>query len=342
MTCPSAKLTLMPTSNQAEEASRQVLADLERFIEEAVTRNGSEVTAVKPSHRVKFHWPPHPVSYEYHVLASDWTGRATFEAYNETFEVTVANTPYGCFGRCEAIWHEARGDTVELMLINLRRSSEPLFQRQLAINACLGKPGRFTGHIRDLSPSELVQLLYCQDRDVANEARTEIDTHGKQLIFTPALIGILQDRRHPYRRSAQWCVLDLFEDLPSICRDEAQQEAAVQAMRDLIWDAEDDYARTIYKAGVVLGGHLPHKHGGPVLLECLNAPSKIGRRSAIHGLFHVVEWLPELRQAVVLALREVAEEDPEPQLREFARLMANDIEANGFDHIPEPTFADEG
>lgn len=331
----------MPASNQVEEASRQVLADLEKFIDEAVAANGGSTAAVKPNHRVKFHWPPHPISYEYHVLTSDWKGNATFEAHGEVFEVQVANTSYGTFGRCEVIWHEDRGDTLELMLVNLRRSSEPLFQRQLSVNRCLGKDGRFRGHVRDLSPSELIRLLYCDDRDVANEARTEIETHASQRIFAPALIAILQDRRHPNRRSAQWCVLDLFEDLPSFCPGEAQQEEAVQAMRDLIWDAEDDYARTIYKAGVVLGGHLPHKHGGPVLLECLNAPSKIGRRSAIHGLFHVVEWLPDLRQAVVLALREVAEDDPEPILREFARLMARDIEARDFDHIPEPTFPDE-
>lgn len=328
-------------SNQVEEAARQVVEDLHSFIERTIALNGGKTTAVKPNHRIKFHWPPHPISYEYHVLASDWTGAASFEAHGEKFDVVVAQTPYGTFGRCEAIWHEDRGDNLELMLKNLQRSAEPLFQRQIKINQTLGQEGRFVGHIRDLSPSELITLLYCEDRDVANEARTEIETHASQRVFTPALIAILQDRKHPYRRSAQWCVLDLFEDLPSICRDEKEQELAVQAMRDLIWDAEDDYARTIYKAGVVLGGHLPHKHGGPVLLECLAAPSKVGRRSAIHGLFHVVEWQPELRTGIVLALREAAQDDPEPQLREFARLMARDIEAGEFDHIPEPVFPEE-
>src|SRR5262249_30763102 len=160
----------------------------------------------------------------------------------------------------------------ELMLSQLAKAAEPLFQRQICINECRGLEGRFKGHIRDLNPSDLIKLLYCTDRDVANDAHTEIDTHASQRIFTPALVAILNDRRHPYRRSAQWCVLDLFEDLPSFCRHEDEEEAAIQAMRDLIWDAEDDYARTIYKAGVVLGGHLPHKHGGPILLECLNAP----------------------------------------------------------------------
>jgi hypothetical protein len=116
---------------------------------------------------------------------------------------------------------------------------------------------------------------------------------------------------------------------------------AVQAMKELIWSAEDDYARTIYKAGVVLGGHIPHKHGGPTLLECLNAPSKIGRRSAIHGLFHVVEWLPSMREQVVEALRRHAESEPDSALREFSTLMARDIAAGAYDHIPEPVFAGE-
>lgn len=331
----------MPPTSQVDDTALQILRDLESFIDESVAKNGGDTTAVRPNHRIKFRWPPHPISYEYHVLTSDWSGQAQFSAHGETFDVVVAITPYGVFGRCEDIWHEDRGDTLELMLLRLRESSEPLFQRQLAINDCRGKPGRFTGHFRDLPPGDLVKLLYCRDRDVANEARTEIETHASQRIFTPALVAILNDRRHPYRRSAQWCVLDLFEDLPSFCRDEDEEHAAVQAMRDLIWDAEDDYARTIYKAGVVLGGHLPHKHGGPILLECLNAPSKIGRRSAIHGLFHVVEWLPDLKTGVLLALREVAEDDPEPILRDFARQMALDIEAGGIDHHPEPIFPEE-
>jgi hypothetical protein len=112
-------------------------------------------------------------------------------------------------------------------------------------------------------------------------------------------------------------------------------------MRDLIWDAEDDYARTIYKAGVVLGGHIPHAFGGPTLLECLHAPSKIGRRSAIHGLFHVVEWIPEMREQVVQALNTLSIQDPEPALREFAALLAQDIANGTYDHIEEPIFEDE-
>src|SRR5688572_4006114 len=190
-----------------DEAALQILKDLEEFIDDAVARNGGDTRAVRPNHRIKFHWPPHPISYEYHVLASDWSGEAE-------------------------------------MLQNLRHSSEPLFKRQLCVNECLNRPGRFTGHIRDLSPSDIVKLLYCRDRDIANEARTEIETHASQRVFTPALVQILNDRRHPYRRSAQWCVLDLFEDLPSFCRHEDEEEAAIEAMRDLIWDAEDDYART--------------------------------------------------------------------------------------------------
>jgi hypothetical protein len=318
-----------------------LVESLSAFISREVARNGGSTVARKPAHRVKFHWPPHPVSYSFHVLASDWSGKASFDAHGETFEVETAATPYGIFGRCNAIWLEARGDTPEDMLKEMVRTAEPLFERQLLTCRCLEQTGRFSGHIRDLGPEDLLKLLYCENRDIANDARIEIETHQSSHQFTPALITILKDDRHPNRRSAQWCVLDLFEDLPSFCRTEQEELDAVQAMKELIWNAEDDYARTIYKAGVVLGGHIPHKHGGPTLLECLKAPSKIGRRSAIHGLFHVVEWMPSMRDEVVAALLHEAESEPVPQLKEFARLMARDIAHADYDHIPEPIFPEE-
>lgn len=326
-----------PISAPAENLVR----DLRAAIDRAVHENGGDTTARRPAHRIKFHWPPHPVSYSFHVLASDWTGRASFEAHGETFEVRVAKTPYGVFGRCEEIWHEERGDDEVEMLQALRATSEPLFQRQIAINQALGHEGRFTGHISDLSPLELLLLLYCEDRDVADEAHTVIDTQSSDRTYFPALLEILRDRRHPNRRSAQWCVLDLFEDLRTFCDGEAQELDAVEAIRSLIWDAGDDYARTIYKAGVVLGGHLPYGHGSAVLLQCLKAPSPIGRRAAIHGLFHVVEWVPDMKDQVVQALRKSAQEDPDALLRDYAKGMAADIEADETDHVPDPIFAFE-
>lgn len=324
----------------AGEAAKLVEA-LDAFITREVERNGGSTAARKPPHRVKFEWPPHPISYNYHLLASDWSGAATFEAYGETFQVEVATTPYGVFGRSNAIWLEARGDTREEMLEEMERAAEPLFQRQFLINRTLEEEGRFSGHIRDLNPEQLLKLLYCWDRDIASDARTEIETHAQGRQFTPALISILRDDRHPNRRSAQWSVLDLFEDLPSFAQTAEEEHDAVDAMKSLIWNAEDDYARTIYKAGVVLGGHIPHKLGGPTLLACLHAPSKIGRRSAIHGLFHVVEWLPSMRDEVVEALQRHAEVEPIPELKEFARLMSRDIAHGDYDHIPEPTFPEE-
>lgn len=328
--------TLEPTLT-AEETVRELRA----FIERAVAASGGSTAALKPAHRVKFHWPPHPVSYEFHVLASDWTGSTSFEAHGETFEVKVAKTPFGIFGRCEAIWHEERGETEEEMLTRLRESSEPLFQRQLAINRTLEQGGRFVGHLRELPSLDLLKLLYCEDRDVANEAHTAIETLASNHLFLPALVAILADRRHPNRRSAQWCVLDLFEDLPSFCETREEELAAVQAMKGLIWDAEDDYARTVYKAGVVLGGHIPHAHGGPTLIECLKAPSRIGRRSAMHGLYHVVEWVPEMEERVIAALEDSAKNDPDPVLRQYAHDMAGDIVRADNDHVPDPVFPEE-
>ena len=77
------------------------------------------------------------------------------------------------------------------------------------------------------------------------------------------------------------------------------------------------------------------------MVECLKAPSKIGRRSAIHGLFHVVEWLPDMRDEVLQRLREVAATDSEPLLREYAGGIADDIEEDRMEHVQEPVFPGE-
>ena len=321
--------------------SQDLLTSLRAVIDRAVEAAGGNTTPVKPAHRVKFSWPPHPISYEYHVPTTEWRGKASFTAYGETFEVVTARTPYGVFGRCEAIWHEDRGDTEELMLQNLRISSEPLFARQRLINSALGLEGRFRGHISGLPEESLLALLYCVDRDVSYEAMCQIEAHASNPIFFPALVEVLRDRRHPNRRAAQWCVLDLFEDLPAFAHSEAEAQIAVDSIKELIWDADDDFARAIFKAGVVLGGHVPSPFGANALLECLRAPSRIGRRSAIHGLFHVVEWVPESRDAIVAALRAVAENDPEKLLSAFAAHMADDIAHDNTDHVEEPMFPDE-
>jgi hypothetical protein len=318
----------------------QIVESLRRFVDAAVQAAGGSTKALKPGHRVPFRWPPEAISYKFHVLASDWTGTASYMAHGEEFPVRTAFTEHGYFGRCDKLWHEARGATLEGMLKSLAEIAEPLLKRQLEIAKTVGAKQRYAGYVRDLAPEDLVKLLYCEDRDIANEARVEIEKHASLSIFGPALIEIVRDTRHPYRRSAQWCVLDIFEDLPSVCKTLEEQQDAIDAMRDLIWSAEDDYARTVYKAGVVLGGHLPDEHGGPVLTECLSAPSKVGRRSAIHGLYHVVEWHPALTGQVVDSLREVAKADSEPILREYAAAMANDIEGSR-EHVPEPVFPDE-
>ena len=314
---------------------------LNEWVARVVAANGGDVRAVKPGDRVKFRWPPHAVSYSFHVGPTDWRHETCFDAYGETYPVSVARTAHGVFGRCADLWLEARGESDEEMLANLREAAEPLFLRQLAIAGTLELPGRFLGRIRDLDPVGQIKLLFSGDRDVAYEAKTAVETRASRYPFMPLLLFVLRDRCHPNRRSAQWCVLDLFEDLPSFCQSHADELAAIAAIKELIWDAEDDFARTIYKAGVVLGGHLPYDFGGPVLLECLHAPSKIGRRSAVHGLFHVVEWVPEMRDRVASALRKQAEDDSEPLLQAFAQQMSIDIASGNLEHVIEPVFPDE-
>ena len=331
----------MTLVNEKGPTSEQLVQELRDYIEWSVQKNGGSTKANKPGHRLPFHWPPHPVSYSFHVLASDWNSKAEFEADGDVYEVEVARTPYGVFGRSPALWHESRGETLPEMLANIKDAAEPLFRRQRSTAECLGQDKRFEGHIAELGALDTLKLLYCKDRDVANDARIQIETRASLHIFGPALIEILADRRHPDRRTAQWCVLDLFEDITSYFPTEQERKPALDAMRGLLWDAEDDYARTVYKAGVVLGGHLPESGGADVLLECLHAPSRIGRRSAIHGLFHVVEWFPESLRKVLPELDKVAQSDPEPLLREYAEHMAADIRQGNSDHVTEPIFEGE-
>lgn len=318
----------------------EVRDELSAYVAREVARFGT-TESIRPAHRVKFFWPPHPVSYSYHVLTSDWTGGASFEANGETFLVRVARTPYGVFGRCDAIWHEERGETEEEMLSRLRESAEPLFRRQLLIAKTLEREGRFTGEIGALEALDWLKLLYCPDRDVANEAHWLIERARNRADLLPALLFILEDRTHPHRRSAQWCVLDLFEDLPSFASTSEAEARAVASVAGLLADAEDDYARTVYKAGVVLGGHLPHRSGAEALVASLASPSRIGRRSAIHALFHVVEWMPDRRDDMIRTLRTHAREEGDSLLSRFASNIASDLEHERIDHVVEPTFPDE-
>jgi hypothetical protein len=330
----------MPSIPRDEKVAQSLAASIREFIDAYAAASGT--TNVFPTgHRIPFHWPPHPISYNYLLHQSDWRGEIEADIHGETFKVELANTTHGVFGRSNELWVEALGGTTEEMLSKLRKTVEPLFKRQKQIAYCLGIEGRYQGHLNELEPIQLLKLLYCADRDVANDAHTLLETLPNKPDFLPALLGIIRDQKHEHRRSAQWCVLDMFEDLPSYCETESDEIDAINAITELLKNATDDYARTIYKAGVVLGGHLPDKNGGPALLGCLHASSKFGRRSAIHGLFHVVEWDPDARSVVVSALNEVAQTDSEPQLREFARLMANDIESASQDHIPEPVFEEE-
>lgn len=327
--------------SDATVSSTEIVDELKRFIDASLAEAGGDPTPLRPSHRVPFHWPPHPVSFDYHVLPSDWTSKAQFEAHGETFDVQVAKTGVGVFGKCERLWNEARGKTLEEMLTNLKEGCEPYFQRQFAIGKAIGTGKRYDGLLQDLPPVALVKLLYCSDRDVAHEAHTIIETRASSGLYSDALVAILDDRKHPNRRTAQWCVLDLCEDLPAFFPKTSDQNRAITAIKDLMWEAEDDYARTIYKAGVVLGGQICTDPAADALVSIISAPSKTGRRAAIHAVFHLAEWMPSRKGQILTKLRNAATEDPEPLLREFASFMVRDIEAGATEHATEPVFPEE-
>lgn len=328
--------------NGDRQASGQRLAEsFALWLRQEVERLGGAQAPIKPSHRTPFHWPPHAVSHSYHVHPTDWTSGSSIELYGESFRVQVAKTPFGVFGKIEELWLEARDDTEESMLHSLRVAAEPLFRRQFLISGCLGEHKRFVGTVRDLPDLSLFKLLYCEDRDVSYDATTVMELRARRCDYLPAMLLVIADDGHPWRRAAQWAVLDLFEDFQSFCRTPEEIERTVQAIKALMWNAGDDFARTIYKAGVVLGGHIPASAGMSALMSCMSAPSRICRRAAYHGLFHVVEWEPTVRESVIAAMRAAAAEDPDPQLQIYAGRMADDIASGGTDHVEEPVFDGE-
>ena len=323
------------------DTTPESLAEGLRAYLEACHAANPDTHSVDPGHRIPLKWPPHAVSHDFHVLPHDWTETITRDYLGEEFEIKVAQLPVGVFGRIEKIYAEAYGQDFAEMLRNLQLTIGPYLKREAQIAATLGIETRFEGKMRELPRLDLLKLLFCPDRDVAREAQIEIETHARGGLFTLGLIVALSNDNHPYRRVAQWCVLDMFEDLPTLVRDRAEEASAIEAIKNLIWTATDDYARTVYKAGVVLGGHICTEPAADALIACLCAPSKIGRRSAMHAVFHLVEWLPSRRGEVVTKLRNAAQNDPEEVLRGFASHMAIDIDRASHDHVTEPTFTEE-
>lgn len=324
----------------SEPSAQELVDEIDRYIAASVERFGS-TEAIRPGHRIPFEWPPHRLSLDYHVVASDWTRATSLVIDGEEIAVEIAQTPFGVFGRSPLYRNEARGETEPEMLRNLTEGLRPLLDRQRTIALTLERQGRVTTPISQMEPDALLKLLYCRDRDVAGEAHAIIERQASRGIYGPALIRILRGDRHPYRRIAHWCVLDLFEDLRAFCPTPEMSQAAVDAIKHLLMTANDDYARAIYKAGVVLGGHVCTDEAADALLEALGSPSRIGRRSAVHGLFHLAEWREGRRDEIVAAIRSCAEKDAEPLLAQFGREIADDIESQRIDHATEPIFEDE-
>jgi len=257
------------------------------------------------------------------------------------YEVQWAETEHGIFGRVIDLWNEAKGSSREEVLHELEKGAAPWLDRMDCISSTLGLTGRYHGLIRGLTSAQLAALLFAQDRDIAFAALTEIEKRASQLSFNDAFIAILRDECHPNRRTAQWCVLDMLEDYRAFCKTDSEVQSIVDAILALMMNAPDDYARTIYKAGVVLGGHFCNEPAARALIACIDAPSRIGRRSAMHAVFHLVEWLPHHRTEVVAALQNAAQKESEPLLKEFALSQAADIDSGAMEHKEEPVFPEE-
>jgi len=327
------------------DQAEQLLAEFQAFLHREEERNGGVQPALRPPHRVHFEWRRKLITRKYHIPVAAWTGHATLEIDGQQANVDVAETEYGVFGRCERFWAEARGASVDAMLAALREECEPLWDRQRSIACCLGIEGRVEAPLETLSGLDLLKLFYCSDRDVANEAMEVLEEKASQGIWGPSLLAIMRDRSHPLRRQAQWCALDLLEDLYGFFPDDTLRTDAMETLERFMWDCEDDFARSCYKCGDVLGDHIANDHALDLLLKVLeSAPSHFGRRSAIHGLIHITEWVPRSKDQVISALRRTSELDSQPLLREYALVAISDIGAGApslHPHGPEPSFPGE-
>ncbi|MFM9874286.1 MAG: hypothetical protein ACKVQS_12575 [Fimbriimonadaceae bacterium] len=323
-----------------ESTAQEILVGVKEAIQRA-NPSGQPMPAIDPGHRHSFHWPPHAISRDYHVTSDQWNESSDHQIRGETYEVHWATNDHGIFGRIIDLWNEAKGSTKAEVLIDLEKGAAPWLDRMDCISESLGFPTRFHGRIRDLESPQLASLLFASDRDVAYSASTEIEKRASQLHFADAFIAILRDHSHPNRRTAQWCVLDMLEDHRAFCKSDSEVQLVVDAILALMMTAPDDYARTIYKAGVVLGGHFCNEPAAEALITCINAPSKIGRRSAMHAVFHLVEWLPHHRTEVVNTLVAASDRESDPMLKEFALSQANDIREGASEHKEEPVFPEE-
>ncbi len=328
------------TKNLIDQRTQFAKAIIEFAVDDA-RRFPATPNPIKPNHYIPWKWPLHPISADYRLSASEWKSSEVVQIAGVDYAVLVATTDFGVFGRCEALRCEAMGKDLATMIANVAKTAKPLLARRKLVGEILRLDGPFTGSIRDLSTLDHLKLFYATDRAIAHDAQAQIETGPNHKLVFDACIEILNDRDHPNRRTAQWLVLDLFEDLPSVASTAQDETVAIDAIYNLIASSTDDFARTIFKAGVVLGGHICTHYCAERLIQLTTAPEKIARRSAVHACFHLVEWLPESKDSVVKAVQYVAESDPEQLLRTFAASVVRDILADEIDHMIEPKFDNE-
>lgn len=318
----------------------ELASELQEFIDRDVRRRGSTAT-IRPGHYEPWHWPPHPVAYDFHIPTGAWTEKDSIDSHGHHWLIEIAETESGIFGRIPDLSCDAHAKSLDELKRALKKRCAPLLNRWSRVARALEREGLANGSIRLFSPLQKLKLLYAEDRAVCRDAQREIEADGPAKLFGPSFLVILSDETHPMRRQAQWSVLDMLEDIPSFFPESSDRNVAIDAVVDLMRRAPDDYARTVFKAGVVLGGHVCTDYAADRVLELLTAESRIARRSAIHCVFHLAEWLPIRKSEILQALQRSSEKDPEPSLRAYAKCMARDIEAESVDHVTEPTFDDE-
>lgn len=330
-----------PFLGQLMTSAKDLGNELRAWLDICVIGQNGNDAPLKPDHYKPFHWPLHPISHDYAIPKEAWNQAVTWTFHGRSFEVLVATTSQGYFGRCEGMRAEATGVGLEEMLKELERTCEPLYRRRTEVAAKLGLDEPYQGSLNDLDILSLFKLFFANDRALAHDAANRLETGLPHAMMPHLLLEVLKESKHQNRRVAQWLALDMLEHHESYTNAEVTDVEFAEAIKTLMWNATDDYARTMFKAGVVLGGHMCTAASAKTILALISSPSPIARRSAMHASFHLREWMPEQEEAVLSILKQVELNDPEPMLRAYANGLQADILSGDTDHVLEPTFSNE-
>ena len=118
----------------------------------------------------------------------------------------------------------------------------------------------------------------------------------------------------------QFSLFVALSDLPALVPDPETLDRITRIVEEYLFSVRTDSAQAAWMAGDLLGDHWPVDRAFPALVRVARLAEFDGaRRSAIHGLSHMLASAPKRRQwEVVTVLRDIAEHDSNERIRTSA------------------------